>query len=248
MTPEDTTPPATPQEPQPGTSPSLLNEAQLASLTKTEEICRTALKPEYLTPLVTLDEGEEAGEDHISLAGIESVLDLCEAARGKGSEAVSATGRKEQSTDVEATAKETLVALIREFQARARQKHYAKNPAALAEYGIGLKIYHSRALLEGWAQTILDKTATDPLPRVTANKRNSLRDALAAYKATQTEQSGAIGEASGLRIDRNALVDQATEGRMWIQFAADAEWPHTDPANTPIRREFQLPANRPFAG
>lgn len=36
--------------------------------------------------------------------------------------------------------------------------------------------------------------------------------------------------------------------RMWLQFAADAEWPYIDPANTPIRREFQLPATRAFIG
>jgi hypothetical protein len=35
---------------------------------------------------------------------------------------------------------------------------------------------------------------------------------------------------------------------MWLPFAADAEWPHTDPANTSIRREFQPPANRAFIG
>lgn len=28
-----------------------------------------------------------------------------------------------------------------------------------------------------------------------------------------------------------------------IQFAANAEWPHTDPANAGIRAEFQLPPN-----
>lgn len=248
MTPEDTTPPAAPQDAQPGTSPSLLNEAQLASLTKTEEICRTALKPDYLAALITLDEGEEAGEDHITQTGITAVLTLCETARGKGSAAVAATGEKEGSTAEETLAKKALVALVREFQARARQKHFSKNPDALAEYGIGLKIYNSRSLLEGWAKTIYDKTATDILPRITATKRTALKNALDRYQRTQTEQSGAIGQASGIRIDRDSLVEQATERRMWIQFAADAEWPHTEPANAPIRREFQLPANRPFIG
>ena len=32
--------------------------------------------------------------------------------------------------------------------------------------------------------------------------------------------------------------------RREIQFAADAEWPHTDPANAGIRVEFQLPVDR----
>jgi hypothetical protein len=251
MTPED--PSATPATPapvsnEPGSTPSLLNAAQLASLTKTEEISRTALKPDYLLALVTLEDGEEPGEDDVSEAAITAVLTLCESARGKGSAAVSATGRKQQSTANEETAEKALVALIREIQARARQKHFSKSPDTLAQYGIGLKIANSRALLEGWGQTIYDKTATDKLPKVTETKRAALKAALETYKNTQTGQSGAIGEASGTRIDRNALVEQATERRLWLQFAADAEWPHTNPANTPIRREFQLPATRAFIG
>jgi len=248
MSPEDSTATPAPEPNGPGATPSLLNEAQLASLTKTEEICRTALKADNLLALITLEEGEEPGDDDVSEAAIKAILTLCEQARGKGSAAVSATGAKEQSTAEEEKAEKALVAQIREFQARARQKHFSKNPDALAGYGIGLKISNSRALLEGWAQTIYDKTATDKLPKITASKRAALKAALQAYKDTQTGQTGAIGQASGTRIDRNALLEEATERRMWLQFAADAEWPHTDPANTPIRREFQLPANRAFIG
>ena len=240
--------PATPETTTTGTTPSPLNEAQLASLTKTEEICRTALKPDYLTALITPEEGDEPGEDDVTQAGIEAVLALCDQARGKGSAAVNATGEKEQSTLEEKKAKRNLLSQLRFYQARARQKHFFKNPSALAEYGIGHDLDDSRALLEGWAQTIYDKTATDKLPKVTAAKRTGLKTALDAYKATQTGQSGAIGTATGTRIDRDALVKQATADRMWIQFAADAEWPHTEPANLPIRREFQLPANRAFIG
>ena len=248
MTTEDPAATPAPAPSKPGTTPSPLNEAQLASLTKTEEICRTALKPDDLHELITLEAGEVPGDDDVSEAAIKAVLALCEAARGKGSAAVSATGHKGQSTDEEEKAEKALVALIREFQARARQKHFSKNPAALTEYGIGLKIANSRAVLEGWGQTIHDKTATDKLPKITETKRSALKAALQTYKATQTGQTGAIGQASGARIDRDSLVEQATERRLWLQFAADAEWPHTNPANTPIRREFQLPATRAFVG
>lgn len=103
-------------------------------------------------------------------------------------------------------------------------------------------------MLESWALTIYDNTATDKLPKITETKRSALKAALQTYKDIQTGQTGAIGEASGTRIDRNSPVEEATERRMWLQFAADAEWPHTDPTNTPIRREFQLPANRAFIG
>jgi len=245
----DTPPPSAPQPDEtPGSTPSPLNTAQLASVTKTEEICRTALNENYRLALITLDEDEEAGEDHVTEPGIRAVLTLCDQTRGKSSAAAGATGGKKQTTLEEDSARKSLVVLLRTFQARARQKHFFKNPAALAEYGIGHDLDDSRALLEGWTQTIYDKTATDKLPRITEAKRTELKNALDAYKATQTNQTGAIGTATGTRIDRDTLVKQATAGRLWLQFAADAEWPHTNPANYPIRREFQLPANRPFIG
>jgi hypothetical protein len=245
---DSTTTPATPEPKAPGTTPSPLNAGQLASLTKTEEICRTALKPDYLLALITLDDGEEAGEDDVTQASIEAVMTLCDNARGKGSAAVAATVGKKQSTVEEGKAEAALIALVRFCQARARQKHFFKNPATLTEYGIGQQIDNSRAVLEGWAQTIYDKTADDKLPKVTEAKRTELKAALDLYKGVQTEQSGAIGGASGTRMDRDALVTQATAGRMWLQFAADAEWPHTESTNYPIRREFQLPATRAFIG
>ena len=61
-------------------------------------------------------------------------------------------------------------------------------------------------------------------------------------------QTSAKGAAGQLRKDRDAMVREIIEGRMQIQFAADAEWPFTDPANHPIRMQFQLPASRPFVG
>jgi hypothetical protein len=241
------TPPA-PEDKPPGTTPSPLNVAQLASLTKTEEICRAALQPDNLLALITLEEGEEHGEDDVTEAGIRAILSLCDQARGKSASAAGATGEKKRSSQAEDEAEEALLQQIRFFQARARQKYFFKNPTILAEYGVGQNIDVSRSILEGYAQAIYDKTATDKLPKVTATKRAALKSALDKYKQSETEQTGAISDAGTHRIDRDSLLKQATAGRMQLQFAADAEWPHTDPANYPIRREFQLPANRPFIG
>ncbi len=240
--------PTTPEPTAPGTTPLPLNEAQLASLTKTEEICRIALKSDYLAALITLEEGEVASDDHVTEAGIKAVLLLCDQARGKASAAVGATGGKVHTTLEEAKAKAALLTELHFCQARARQKHFSKNPAVLADYGIGHHLDDSRALLEGWAQTIYDLTETDILPKVTPAKRAVLKAALDSYKDAQTEQTGTIGIASGARLTRDTLVNKATAGRLWLQFAADAEWPYADPANTPIRREFQLPATRAFIG
>ena len=51
-----------------GSTPSLLNSAQLASLTTSEEICSTALKADYLPAHVALEDGEAPGEDNYFLS------------------------------------------------------------------------------------------------------------------------------------------------------------------------------------
>src|SRR5688572_8679798 len=122
----DPAPATLPETTEPGTTPSPLNVGQLASLTKTEEICRTALKAAYLMPLITHDPGEEPGEDEVTEEGIEAIITLCDQARGKGSAAVGATGGKKQSTLDEEKAKKALLVLIHFYQARARQKHFFK--------------------------------------------------------------------------------------------------------------------------
>jgi hypothetical protein len=43
-------------------------------------------------------------------------------------------------------------------------------------------------------------------------------------------------------------VKSITDRRIQIQLAADVQWPASDKANAPTRREFQLPADRPFSG
>ncbi len=55
-------------------------------------------------------------------------------------------------------------------------------------------------------------------------------------------------DATDSRSDLKTMVREITNVRIAIQLAADAEWPHGDPANAAERREFQLPPNRPLKG
>ena len=43
-------------------------------------------------------------------------------------------------------------------------------------------------------------------------------------------------------------MKMVTDSRVGTQFAAQAEWPHTDPANAAIRVKFGLPPKRKFRG
>ncbi|MEO7934454.1 MAG: hypothetical protein ABIT76_14990 [Chthoniobacterales bacterium] len=243
--PEDTTPPPAPQPD--GPTPAPLNAAQLASLSKTEQICRIALKPDYLAQL-TADAAEPPAEDDLTEAEIQALLTDCATVRDFSSRAAAATTAKTDYTDEEIDARAALMEIIRFIQARARVKHHAQRPTVLLDYGIGIDLLVSRSILEQYATAIHLKTATDILSKVTAAKRQALLDALAAYRAAQTNQTGGQSTATQLRTSRDTLLDQTVAGRMKIQFSADAEWPHTDPANHGIRMEFQLPANRPFIG
>ena len=47
---------------------------------------------------------------------------------------------------------------------------------------------------------------------------------------------------------RGAMILEINDRRMEIQFAADAEWPYTNPLNATARAAFHLPRSRPFSG
>ena len=47
------------------------------------------------------------------------------------------------------------------------------------------------------------------------------------------------------RLDRDALVRQATAGRIWLQFAAEAEWPHPEPNTPPFATSSNSPPPDP---
>ena len=245
--PENNPPPATPAPASTPAAPGPLNQAQLASITKTEEICRAAQKPDYLAQLAPAAGDAETDED-ITAAKIDALLDQCTAARDLSGQAAQATTGKEVMTEEERAAKAALLEVIHFIQARARQKHHGANALLLRDYGIGTDLSSSRQLLEQWSGDIYNKTASDTLPKVNTAKRNELKAARQAYVDSQTGQTGAQSSASQLRASREDLLRKIIAGRMQIQFAADAEWPFTDPANHPIRMEFQLPASRPFVG
>ena len=84
----------------------------------------------------------------------------------------------------------------------------------------------------------------DGLPGVTAAKITGLQTALDDYKAVQGDQTGAQGDATKSRKLVEAAVADIIAKRREIQFAAEAEWPCTDPANAGIRAEFKLPRDR----
>lgn len=242
-----TTDPTPPPPPAPKTvgKRGLVNQHLLDELTEAEAI---------LTAASPADRAARLAEGGIDAGKIGALTAAIAAARKLASLAVEGTTGKQGITGDENELMDDLINKIQEVQKRARQKYDATDPAQLPGYAVRQKFYSSRSVLEQTAANILHKLQGDPdatppvpadvLPGITPAKIAALKTALADYENVQGDQSGAQSSATTARKQFEAAVSDIVARRREIQFAADAEWPHTDPANAGIRSEFYLPADR----
>jgi len=84
------------------------------------------------------------------------------------------------------------------------------------------------------------------LPGITPNKISAIKEYFEAWINANAFQSNEESGARSSRQELGELVESIKNRRIKIQFAADAQWPYSDPSNAPVRMEFQLPVNRPF--
>ena len=115
------------------------------------------------------------------------------------------------------------------------------------KYFISQPIASSRATLEGATDAILEVIKTDALPAIQAAEVTAVVNALRDYRAIQTTQTGAQGDATGQRTDLETLVGEIADARREIQYAADTQWPSDNPANRATRIEFKLPPDKALA-
>ncbi len=236
----DPTPTPTPT-PTPGPAPKpapkrgIINQSLLDELTLAEAILAAAKPAARTTKLA-------AGG--IPAAKITALTNAIAAARTLAAQATQGTTGKQGATTEESDRMDDLINKIQEVQKRARQKYDATTPVRLKDYAVGQQFYNSRSLLEQTAATILEKLKTDTLPGIDAAKVTALATALADYQNVQGSQSGAQSDATTARKNLETAVADIMAQRREIQFAADAEWPHTAVANAGIRAEFNLPPDR----
>src|ERR1039458_2029975 len=229
--------------PAPKTTPkrSDINQSWLDEFTSTEAILAAA-KP--------ADRAVELADGGIDAGKITDLTAAIAAARKLAGKAVQGTSGKRIITGDEETLKTELLKQIQYVQSRARQKYDASEPGRLKDYAVRQNISNSRSLLEQAGTNILlklngdDKAVPvvppDALPGVTPAKIAALQTALDDYMGVQGSQTGPQGDAPTARKLVEAAVKDIIAKRREIQFAAEAEWPHTDPANAGIRVEFQL--------
>lgn len=233
--PAPTPAPAPAPAPQTTRTRGLVNQALLDELTVAEEITAAAKKAGY---------GAQLAAGGIDAPKIAAITDAIANARKLAAQAVQGTTGRQDVTQNEAGLMNDLINKIQEVQKRARQKYDATDPVRLKDFAVGQQFYNSRSLLEQTAANILEKLKTDTLPGITPAKVSALQQALTDYQNVQGDQTGAQSGATTARKQLETAVSDIVARRREIQFAADAEWPHTDSANAGVRAEFQLPPDR----
>ena len=212
-----------------------VNKAILDELLKAEQIARAAQKPAYASPLLVRG---------ILGAEVTALLDSITTARtlagGAGKVA------RLEATAAERARRAELLEKIVEMQTAAKIRFRVSDPLHLQLYHVGKNLGASRADMEQFAPDIIDRAVTDALAGIDAAKITAARTALTAYIASNLDQTGATSTAGAQQIALKTRVQQLTDGRIRIQLAADAQWPHTIPANAAIRREFSLSSTSRF--
>ena len=112
---------------------------------------------------------------------------------------------------------------------------------------MGQPLNGNRANLAQTSQTIYDQLDADTLPGISITKVKAVKTARTNWLNAYSQQQVASAAAINRRAEFKNRLQSIDDRRIAIQFAADAEWPHTDEANAGIRKEFSLPPKRPLA-
>jgi len=235
----DATPAAQPQPKKSRATPGVTNRRQEEALDRAGLVIAAARKADYATALA----GRDINAEFVNQ--LDADLAACKARIGK---AVDLTNDIRAATQAESQAQSDLVAAIKEIQTAAKQKYGRAGRQQVKDYLVGERLDASRAALVQMADSIAEKLKSDTLPGITAAKVEGLKSLRDAYVAANAAQADAQSKATAERDAIEAAVQNIADRRVQIQFAAEAQWPSDAKANAPIRREFQIPTDRPFSG
>lgn len=216
-----------------------LNQEQTVAVGKAEKVAKAAKLVAYKDKLAAR---------RIAEAFVQQLLNDIKTARTLGSSAVSQDSKSKSATQSETGLTNQLLAGLAEIQSAARQEFYDDDPTRLKAFYSGVDLHTSRELLTTMAQGILKEAGEADLPGITTDKLTALGEIFEEWQTSDDTQGSAQTDSALTRQERDELVASIEKRRRKIQFAADAEWPYTDPKNALIRKKFQLPADRPFVG
>ena len=229
--------PAPSPAPKPKRTRSAVNQAWVAELTLASQLCDAASKPEYAPRMA---------EEEIDAAWVTALRGKITTAQTLLNAATVGTADKTSATRDEETLKQALLAALQQVQIRAKRKYKPEN-AQRKKYFINERIEANRATLEEAVGNVLLTLATEALPGLKPAHKDALQAAFADYKAIQSTQTSAQGDATEARGQLDAKIAEIADLRREIQYAADAQWPAGVPGHAGIRGEFQIPPDKALA-
>jgi hypothetical protein len=229
--------PPAPETEKPKTQRGIINKLYVDALDKAGQVTTAAKKSEYASKLVE----HEIDSEFVSM--LETDIANCHRRVGR---ATDFTSDLRVATEAEAQAKTTLLNCIKGVQAAAKQKYSRTTPRQLKDYFVGEDLDSSRAMLTQIADSILEVLTKDTLPGINGIKTAACKVARDAYENAHNAHVDLQSKATSERNAIETLVKSITDRRVQIQFAADGEWPADDNGHSPVRKEFQLPTDRPL--
>ena len=251
----DTTPPPAPNPaPTPGKTKGTrnkINQAHLQAVEDAKAIAAAAVDPAHTAGLAAVELDEDLPAEVTAKAiALETEIGAH----------LATVGGKEGMGQEEQAARDTLLEIIDPIQTALTRIPAGADPAIRTAYSIGVKPALINTKLEGvivaakaiHARLIPGAGAAPPkevLPGITAlGKIKALGDAIAAYEA-KNEAQGTLKTKAGREVEAlmNDVAALSAKARA-IQKAAEQAWPYRAKNVKTIRKAFQLPPDRPFAG
>jgi hypothetical protein len=236
--PAPTPPNPEPTPAQPKQTRGDVDKTILADITLAEDVAAAASDPDHAPQLAAEELDANAAAN--LLAGAKDARELV----GK---VVAAKKARLAATKTEQEACASLMGCLRDLQQRAKRRFPVGDPKRAA-YGINKKNFGAdRESLEQDAENIITQAGGDALPGLKPEKLAAASAALAAWKKADEAQHKAEEDQARRLNELNDTVAKVNAQRREIQLTADTAWPHTDKANAPVRRSFQIPVNQPVA-
>ena len=246
--PDTPTPPAPPTPDPKRKSPGPINKRYLDEIKLIRDLVTQAQKPDRTAALT----GVEWDGARVTALG--------EKASGLEAAALAAVGRKQArqlDTAAEGDARKTMLAAIHPIRVGAKRK-YRNGPDAAAgrsayyvnePTGVSLDrlLFIADSMLRRLTPQAPATTPEDTLPGVTAAAISTLQTAHDAYVSADAEQQGTESEKREAQTALLNAYTSAHQERLDLQLGADQVWTHHDPANAAIRRDFQIPPDRPMS-
>jgi len=208
------------------------NKGQLAEL-KADKLCLAALQEKY-KPI--FEKNEFPVTRLIAFrAKIKAARDQTAATGQAGTVAEGITLDEEQ-------AQKALIADIRKVQAKA-----CPHQSGRAQ---GLSAWHGRRGKPRRPGTAFAKYFEQDCLRTPARRGYAVHHpdggASRGLSGVNVTQGSSEAQARNERIKRDQQIEAIKDERIQLQHVIDGEFPPGEPANVTVRREFDLPANRPF--